>query len=130
MRRSVRLCTTHSIDAKVLETIVLDAIRTISRYAIENPDEFRKKVLELCSARQKDEAKESEDRLSRLNKRQDELNMLIRKLYESYAFSVIPEDQFNQMMRAYADELSELKPEIEAAEKEVKTNCEDDQRAE
>lgn len=130
MRRSVRLCTTHSIDAKDLETIVLDAIRTISRYAIENPDEFRKKVLELCSARQKDEAKESEDRLSRLNKRQDELNMLIRKLYESYAFSVIPEDQFNQMMRAYADELSELKPEIEAAEKEVKTNCEDDQRAE
>ena len=129
MRRSVRLCTTHSISAQVLEEFALEAIHIVSKYAIENPDAFRAKVQEIHSSRQDEVLKETQYRLKRLTDRRDELNMLVRKLYEAYAHGKIPEEQFDHVMASYSKELTDIKPEIAEAEKESARCLEDANRA-
>ena len=129
IKRSKRLCTSHSISRKSLTEIVLDAIRIVARYAIENPKEFRRRVREQFSVRQQTEMKELGQRMKRLTRRQEEVNTLIRKLYESYAFDLIPEEQFTRMMADYAQELSEVKAQVTQDEQVLATYREDADRA-
>ena len=108
---------------------MLDAIRIVGRYAIENPQEFRRKVQEQFSVQQQAEIKEIGQRVKRLTRRREEINTLIKKLYESYAFGMIPEKQFTRMMADYTQELSEVKEQIMADEQAMATYREDADRA-
>ena len=129
IKRSKWLCTSHSISRQSLTEIVLDAIRLVGRYAIENPQEFRRKVQEQFSVQQQAEIREISQRLKRLSRRREEINTLIKKLYESYAFGMIPEEQFTRMMADYTKELSEVKEQITADEQAMATYREDADRA-
>ena len=67
--------------------------------------------------------------MKRLARRREEINTLIKKLYESYAFGMIPEEQFTRMMADYTQELSEVKTQITADEQAMATYQEDSNRA-
>ncbi len=129
VKRNKNLCTSHSISRQSLTEIVLDAIRLVGRYAIENPQEFRRKVQEQFSVQQQAEIKEIGQRIKRLTRRREEINTLIKKLYESYAFGMIPEEQFTRMMADYTQELSEVKAQITQDEQALATYREDADRA-
>lgn len=129
IKRNKWLCTSHSISRQSLTEIVLDAIRLVGRYAIENPQEFRRKVEEQFSVQQQAEIREIGQRIKRLTRRREEINTLIKKLYESYAFGMIPEEQFTRMMADYTQELSEVKEQITADEQAMATYREDADRA-
>ena len=129
IKRSKWLCSSHSISQKSLTEIVLDAIQLIGRYAIENPQEFRRKVQEQFCIRQQAEIREISQRVKRLTRRREEINTLIKKLYESYAFGMIPEEQFTRMMADYTQELSEVKGQITQDEQAMATYQEDANRA-
>lgn len=129
MNRLERRCSAHYIGTKVLKQIVLDTIRTVSEYAIENPDTFSAKVREICSAKQEASQKDIQQHLKRMTHRRDEINALIKKLYESYAFGKIPEEQFDLMMADYMKELSEVKAQIAEDEQTLSAMQEDADRA-
>lgn len=129
VKRNKNLCISHSISRQSLTEIVLDAIRLVGRYAIENPQEFRRKVQEQFSVQQQAEIREIGQRVKRLTRRREEINTLIKKLYESYAFGMIPEEQFTRMMADYTKELSEVKAQITADEQTMATYREDADRA-
>jgi len=129
IKRSKWLCTSHSISRQSLTEIVLDAIRLVGQYAIENPQEFRRKVQEQFSVQQQAEIREIGQRVKRLTRRREEINTLIKKLYESYAFGMIPEEQFTRMMADYTKELSEVKEQITTDEQTMATYREDADRA-
>ena len=61
--------------------------------------------------------------------RRDEINTLTKKLYESYAFGKIPEEQFDLMMADYMNELSEVKSQIANDEQTLSAMQEDADRA-
>ena len=109
--------------------IVLDALRKISKYAIEHPIAFRKKVEELFAVKQVATIAETRQRLKRLNKRRDELHIMVQKLYESYALEKISEEQFALMMVDYTKEQAEVKAQIAADEQEIAAYGEDANRA-
>ena len=107
--RASRDCFSHYIGTIPLRMLVLDTIRTASVYAIENEDAFIERVRKASEVRQKEAAKDLKRKIARARKRADELDLLIKKLYESYAKEQITEERFTTLIADYEKEQAELK---------------------
>lgn len=106
--RAKRLCFAHYINTKALRALVLDTIRTVSCYAIQNKDEFAARVRQESEIRQAEAAKDLKRKVSRAKKRCTELDALIQKLYESFAKGQITDKRFETLCATYEKEQSEL----------------------
>ncbi len=106
--RETRTCTSHCISTQTVRALLLDTIRTVSRYAIENEAAFEQKVREACQVRHDESAKELKGRLRKAQKRCGELDVLIKKLYEAYALEKITEKRFDELLADYEAEQAEL----------------------
>ena len=102
-------CKRHYISTKALRTLVLETIRLTSQYAIDNKQEFEQKVREASETRQSQAAKELKKKIVKARKRADELDGLIKKLYESYATGKITESRFETLIAEYEKEQTEVK---------------------
>ena len=110
-------CKSHYITTKNLRVLILETIQIVSRFAIENEDEFVKKVRAASEVRQAKEVRALERRINKSKKRADELDVIIKKLYESYATGKIPENRFGSLSSDYEAEQAELKEKISESEK-------------
>lgn len=77
-----RYCTTHLIRTAVVNELLLEAIKEVCDYALNNEAAFMEQVCSASSERQAKAAKAIRQRKQRSEKRADELSRLIRKLYE------------------------------------------------
>ena len=111
-KREERKCFSHGVSSNALSVLVLDTIRAASRYAVENEDEFIEKVRAAAEVRQQEAAKELIRRITRIEKRVAELDVLIKKLYEAYAMGKLPEERFDLLSAEYEQEQAELKAEL------------------
>ena len=82
-RQYTRNCTMHYIRVSVVEKLILEAIREVSAYALSNEKEFVKKVREASDVQQEATMKEYRRRLGKAKRRHEELDDLVKKLYES-----------------------------------------------
>ena len=112
-------CCSHYISTSTLRSLVLDAIRTTSRYAITNKEDFAQRVREASELRQKDAAKDVKRRVTKAQRRVAELDTLIKRLYESYALDKISEERFEMLLAEYEREQAELKEAISADEADL-----------
>ena len=112
-------CYSHYISTKALRTLILDTIRMASSYAIENKDEFAARVREASEIRQSEAAKDLKRKISRAKKRCAELDMLIKKLYESFAKEQISEKRFETLSAEYEREQTELERAIATEQSEL-----------
>ena len=119
LQRETKKCCSHSITTKALRELILDTIRTVSAYAIANEEAFRDKVLEASRIKQEAEAKGLKKKLTKAKKRYAELNVLIKKLYESYAMEKISEHRFDMLCAEYEQEQAELESVIAADQVEL-----------
>lgn len=128
--RTEKVCVPHYINTRPLRMLVLDTIRTASAYAIQNEDEFIERVREASEVRQKEAAKDLRRRIARAKKRADEMDLLIKKLYESYAKEQITEERFTTLIAGYEQEQAELKAVIAADQTELDAYNVDTERIE
>jgi hypothetical protein len=112
--RTEKQCFSHYIGTKPLRMLILETIRTASRYAIENREDFIRRVREASEVRQTEEAKNLKRKISKAKKRCAELDMLIQKLYESFAKEQISEKRFEMLSAAYEKEQTEQEAFINA----------------
>jgi len=63
--------------------------------------------------------KESRKNLTKAQHRHEEINALIKKLYESYAADKIPEKHFSELLKGYDSEQTGLETEIEKLQTEI-----------
>ena len=117
--RTERMCFSHYINTRPLRMLILDTIRTASAYAIQNEGEFIGRVREASEVRQKEAAKDLRRKIARAKKRADELDPLIKKLYESYAKGQITEERFTTLIADYEKEQAELRAVIETDQAEL-----------
>ena len=117
--RETRKCTSHCISTQTVRALLLDTIRTVSRYAIENEAEFEQKVREACQVRHAESAKELKARLRKARKRCGELDVLIKKLYEAYALEKITEKRFDELLADYETEQAELNGVIQSEQADL-----------
>ena len=106
--RETATCVNHWITTGALRSLILQTIRTVGKYAIENEVEFEEKVREASALRQANAAKDLKVKIKKAGKRITELVMLIKKLYELYAAEKISEKHFNSLLEDYEKEQAEL----------------------
>lgn len=119
-RRTEVECGSHYISTKALRTLILETIKMVSAYAITNEDEFVQKVREMSEVKQKEEAANLKRKISRAKKRSTELDVLIKKLYESFVSGQLKEKRFELLSAEYEQEQAELETTI--AEDSAKLN--------
>jgi DNA invertase Pin-like site-specific DNA recombinase len=128
-RHYSRSCTYHYIRVEVLENLILTAIRRVSKYVRNNETEFVERVRQESVLQQESAVKESRKKLSKHNRRRDEIATLIKKLYESYALDKIPEKHFTELLAGYDAEQANLDTEIAKLQSEIENYNTDSVRA-
>jgi len=105
-------CSNHHISTKALRTLILETIRAASTYAISNEAEFIQKVRAASEVRQAQAAKDLKRKLNKDKRRCEELDTIIKKLYESYAVGRIGEERFDTLLAGYEQEQTTLRQSI------------------
>jgi DNA invertase Pin-like site-specific DNA recombinase len=123
-------CCSHYINTLALRALILDTIKMVSTYAITNREAFIERVREASEVKQKESAKELERKIRKAEKRSKELNVLIRKLYESFALEKITENRFEMLLNDYEQEQTALEETISKSQTELNTFHADTDRAE
>ena len=108
----------HHISTRALREIILYTIRNACRYAIEDRDDFVRRVRQETEAWSTVAAEDGRKKYAENQKRLQELDSIYKKLYESFALSVITEDKFRMLSDSYEAEQEKLRAEIQAYEKE------------
>ena len=119
LQRETKKCCSHSVSTKAMRELILYTIRTVSEYAIANEEEFRQRVLDASKIKQEAEVKGLKKKLAKAKKRYAELDVLIKKLYESYAMEKISEHRFDMLSAEYEQEQAELESVIAADQVEL-----------
>ena len=118
-RHYSKTCTCHYIRVSVIENLILETIRRVSKYARDNEADFMKRVREESELQQEAAVKESRKKLTKSKRRREEVSGLIKKLYESYAADKIPEKHFSELLTGYDTEQETLDREIEKLQAEI-----------
>ncbi|RKJ47858.1 DUF4368 domain-containing protein, partial [bacterium 1XD42-8] len=115
-QRRTAACSNHHIYTKALRALILETIKVTSTYAISNEAEFIQKVRAASEVQQAQAAKDLKRKLNKDKRRFDELDTIIKKLYESYAVGRIGEDRFDTLLAGYEQEQTSLRQSITEAE--------------
>ena len=123
-------CCGHYISTKALRSLILETVRAAATYAISNQEEFAAKVRAASELRQKEAAKDTKRRLNRDRKRIEELDNIIKKLYESFAVGRITDERFDTLLAEYEAEQKDLQISVKADEERLSSFEEDTARVE
>ena len=115
-QRRTAVCSNHHISTKALRTLILETIKVTSAYAISNEAEFIQKVRAASEVQQAQAAKDLKRKLNKDKRRFDELDTIIKKLYESYAVGRIGEERFDTLLAGYEQEQATLRQSIAEGE--------------
>ena len=124
-----RKCSGHAISTKTLRTLILNAIRAATRFALFDKERFLQRVREDSQVQTNAQAKELRRRIAKAQKRVAELDRLIMKLFESYALERIPAERYQQMVDAYEAEQKSLKKALAEDQAKADVFSEDTDRA-
>ena len=115
-QRRAAVCGNHHISTKALRALILETIKVTSAYAISNESEFIQKVRAASEVQQAQAAKDLKRKLNKDKRRFDELDTIIKKLYESYAVGRIGEERFDTLLAGYEQEQAALRQSIAEGE--------------
>ena len=127
--RVTRCCSTHSISLQAISELILETIRAVSLYAIQNEEEFFRKVREVSEVKHEEAAKALKQKIKKAEKRIKELNLLLKKLYESYALGKLPEKRYDSLSAEYEQEQAELEEVLSSDRAELEQYNADTTRA-
>jgi len=115
-QRRTAVCSNHHISTKALRALILETIKVTSAYAISNEAEFIQKVRAASEIQQAQAAKDLKRKLNKDKRRFNELDTIIKKLYESYAVGRIGEERFDTLLAGYEQEQAALRQSIAEGE--------------
>ncbi|MCR5121208.1 MAG: recombinase family protein [Ruminococcus sp.] len=118
-------CTTHSINKKIVEAVVLDDLIRVTFEAKQHRDRF----IEVCranstSATKKEQAAKKRE-LTKAEKRLAEVKKLFVKIYEDNALGKLPDDDYALLSETYKTEQAQLEQtvnELSAALEQIRND--------
>ena len=111
--RSKKGCTAHYIRAVVLERLVLQNLQRVVAYAQEDEDEFVRRVMENKTAVQRAEQEQAKRTLEKQERRINELDAIIQRLYEDHVMGKLNAERFAKLSEGYEKEQTDLKQSVE-----------------
>ena len=118
-RKNRNECSGHIIRACVLEQLVWMHMREVISYVTYHEEYFRKQVEEELLTKSAEKKRQQEKLLEEKQKRFDELDIIIQKLYESNALGKISDDRFVKLSQGYEAEQANLITDIESLKSEM-----------
>ncbi len=112
-------CTAHGILADNIEAILVETVRRVCRFVIQDEKAFAAELQRLWMEKQESKPKQGKAELKQYQKRYDDLSNLIRGLYENLVSGLLPERQYKQLMTQYDNEQGELEVKIKKIESEL-----------
>jgi hypothetical protein len=122
-------CSMHYIKTSALRTLVLDAIKRVTRFVRLNEDEFVRLVREASEIQSAETAKARKEQLAKNQKRYAELDAIIKRLYEDKVTGTLSAKRFDTLSREYEDEQSALEVEIAGLQGGLDRFSEDGEKA-
>ena len=110
--RGKKGCSAHYIRAVVLEQLVLQNLQRVVAYAQEDEDEFVRRIMENKMALQRTEQEKAKRKLEKQERRYNELDAIIQRLYEDHVVGKLSEERFAKLSEGYEQEQAELKQSI------------------
>ena len=124
-RKQTRTCTYHYMRTAVVEELIINSLRDVSEYARNNKDQFVELVISNSAMSHDKTVKEQKKKLTVHRKRYNELDNLMRKIYEDNINSKISDKRFEKLSADYENEqasteqlISSLEIEISESEKQ------------
>ncbi len=114
-------CSSHSISANILEDIVLNELCRLSKHVILDEKAFANILREQYEAKRSQQPAQLKTDLAEAQRKFDELDSLVRSVYENFAKGLLPERQYKSLLRQYDEEQTELEKRIEALEQALAT---------
>jgi DNA invertase Pin-like site-specific DNA recombinase len=125
----VKCCSLHYIASKAVEKLVLEAIRCTAGYVRENEGEFVEKLREASELQAEKDVKENRKLLAKSQRRVEDLNMLITKLYEDNASGKVPDKHYDRMFAQYDAEQTSQENKITELQAQIDGYLSDSTRA-
>lgn len=107
-RKKTTSCTIHFIRTEIVRDLILDALRNVATYARANKEDFEQLVMQTTSDARKRSLQSGRTELDRIMRRTNELDTLLQKLYEDYAFGRLPEKRHAKLSAQYEAEQAQL----------------------
>lgn len=117
--RSRKQCTAHYIRAVVLEQLVLQNLQRVVAYAQDDEDEFVRRVMENKTAIQRTEQEQAKRKLEKQERRINELDTIIQRLYEDRVAGTLSADRFAKLSEGYEKEQDTLRRSVEELQRVV-----------
>ena len=112
-------CTPHSIRTKVLDEIILEEIRKVTYYARAQTRDFVSFINQKSSAENRREQNAKIVELASLEKQNNELNALFRRLYEDNVLGKVTNEQFCMLSDGYNTEQREITERLPIVKQEI-----------
>jgi len=109
----------HYVNVKVVEELILTAIRRTCAYVRDFENDFVEKIIQKSKAKQTETVRERKRQLNKSNSRIAELDGLVKTLYESFASGSIPEKHFKKLVSGYDEEQAKLEQDITELQTEL-----------
>ena len=122
-------CSQHYIRTEVVRKLVLETIKAVSDYVITNEEEFIKRIYSSSRDKQKESIKSLKRKIAQDTKRVNELNMLMKKLYEDNISGKLSDKRFEFMLSEFENEQDTLEISMENAKAEIEKYESDTVRA-
>ena len=106
-------CSAHYIRAVVLEQLVLQNLQRVVAYAQDDEDEFVQRVMENKTVAQRCEQERAKRKLERQERRINELDAIIQRLYEDRVAGALSVERFAKLSEGYEKEQTDLKQSAE-----------------
>ena len=105
-------CVSHFIKASLLEEAVSASLKAVSKDVLKDEEGFAGQLMEQWVQNHEQMSEDMRKELSAAQHRVDELDLLIRGLYENQAKGLLPERQFQKLMKQYDEEQLKLEGRI------------------
>lgn len=115
--RSRNCTTSHFINAYTLEELLLNIFKRLYSDVIKDEKAFAERVLQKYENKKQANTSTNNQKLKSLEKRNNELNMLIKGLYENYINQILSEKQYILLMDQYNAEQKKIDYELEGIKK-------------
>lgn len=114
------VCSAHYIREVALKEIVLETIRRATEFARSDPERFAAYIQQKQSTEVAKEIRGLERELSTMRKRDGELDVVFKRMYEDSALGRVSNEQFRLLSEAYSKEKAQLAEAIPATEERLK----------
>ena len=122
-------CSQHYIRTEVVRKLVLETIKAVSDYVITNEEEFINRIYSTSRDKQKEGIKSLKRKIAQDTKRVNELNTLMKKLYEDNISGKLSDKRFEFMLSEFENEQDTLEISMENAKAEIEKYESDTVRA-